>query len=248
MFKTLDVDYLLIDQTDLGKYPAYSKIGGGDGEDYLDRYSAIPVMLSDPKQTKETANGTMIVFSGGSYIFEDLVYNNVFLPSGKAAILGIVLMLNNNSIEQPEAVYIYNNIQTRIPIRYIYIDDRIVDFKNGLNATIDIIPAFDGQSINQMGAAIYLSQKVSKSLFAQLFLMDDPFDNYETIELVHTEPSPVVTSLKNQGVQLGDFIYYQGFRGPIKIWDVQDIPEEIKIVPEIKEGFNGTFGALDGMF
>jgi len=47
MFKTLDVDYLLIDQTDLGKYPAYSKIGGGDGEDYLDRYSAIPVMLSD---------------------------------------------------------------------------------------------------------------------------------------------------------------------------------------------------------
>jgi len=93
-----------------------------------------------------------------------------------------------------------------------------------------------------------LSQKVSKSLFAQLFLMDDPFGNYETIELVHTEDNPVVASLRGQGVPLGDFIYYQGFRGPIKIWDVQNIPEEIKIVPEIREPFNETFGALDGMF
>ncbi|MFH1521944.1 MAG: STT3 domain-containing protein, partial [archaeon] len=66
--KTWNVSYLLIDQTDLGKYPAYSGIGGGE-EDSQDRYSAIPVMLADDKQTRETANGTMIVFSGGSYLF-----------------------------------------------------------------------------------------------------------------------------------------------------------------------------------
>ena len=248
MFKALDVDYLLIDQTDLGKYPAYSKIGGGDGEDYLDRYAAIPVMPSDVAQMKETGNGTMVVFTGGTYIFEDIIYDDVFLPAGKAAIVGVVINLYGNSIGQPEAVYVYNNIQTRIPIRYVYVDGKIIDFGKGLDATIDIIPAFDGQQINQMGAAIYLSQKVSKSLFAQLFLMDDPFGNYETIELVHTEDNPVVASLRGQGVPLGDFIYYQGFRGPIKIWDVQNIPEEIKIVPEIREPFNETFGALDGMF
>ena len=248
MFKTLDVDYLLIDQTDLGKYPAYSKIGGGNGENELDRYAAIPVMLVDSKQTKETANGTMIVFSGGFYIFEDIVYNDVFLPAGKAAIVGVVVNLYGNSINQPEAVYVYNNIQTRIPIRYVYVNGEIVDFGDGLDAIIDIIPAFDGQHINQMGAVIYLSQKVSKSLFAQLFLMDDPFDNYETIELVYTEDNPVIASLESQGVSIGDFIYYQGFRGPIKIWNTENIPEEIKIVSEIREPFNGTFGTLDGMF
>ena len=247
MFKTLDVDYLLIDQTDLGKYPAYSKIGGGDGEDALDRYAAIPVMPNDIKQTKETANGTMIVFSGGSHIYEDIIYEDRFLPSGKAAVVGIIVNLEGNLLKQPEAVYIYNNIQTRIPIRYVYVNGEFIDFGSGLDAVIDIIPSFDGRQINQMGAAIYLSQKVSKSLFAQLFLMDDPFDNYGDVKLVYTEDSPIVESLRGQGLPLDSFIYYQGFRGPIKIWDVQEISEEIKIVEEFKEPFNGTFGALDGM-
>ena len=102
----------------------------------------------------------------------------------RSAVVGVVINLNNNSIAQPEAVYICNNIQTRIPIRHVYIDGQIVDFGTGLDAVIDIIPAFDGSRINPMGAAIYLSQKVSKSLFAQLFLMDDSFGRYETLELV----------------------------------------------------------------
>ena len=249
--KTWNVSYLLIDQTDLGKYPAYSGIGGGEG-DSQDRYSAIPVMLADDKQTRETANGTMIVFSGGSYLFEDIIYNDngkdVFLPAGKAVIVGIVVNLNNNMIKQPEAVYVYNNVQTRIPVRYIYINGEIVDFKSGLDVIVDIIPSFSGSSINQMGAAIYLSQKVSKSLFARLFLMDDAFGEYETFELAHTEDNPVVASLRSQGVLIGDFIYYQGFRGPIKIWDVSNIPEEIKVIEEFKEPLNGKYARFDEVF
>ncbi len=250
-FKTMNIDYLLIDQTDLGKYPAYSKIGGGNGDNKLDRYSAIPVMPMNPKQTRETANGTMIAFSGGTYLFEDIIYNyknrSIFLPAGKAALAGVVINTEKGKIKQPEAVYVYNNVQTRIPIRYIYIDGKITDFKSGLDVIIDVIPGFSNGKISKIGAVIYLSQKVSKSLFAQLFLLDDVFGEYKTIKLVHTEANPVVASLKNQGVPLGDFIFYQGFRGPIKIWDVQKIPNDIKFVKEFKEPSNGTFGALDGL-
>jgi hypothetical protein len=150
-------------------------------------------------------------------------------------------------LSQPEAVYVYNNVQTRIPIRYVYLAGELIDFGDGLDAVIDIIPAYDGNGINQMGAAIYLSQKVSKSLFAQLFLLDDAFGNYPTIEIAHVEDSPVVASMKAQGADVGDFIFYQGFRGPIKIWDVSSIPDDVEVVPEFIDEF-GEFGGLDWKF
>lgn len=252
-FKTLDVDYLLIDPTDLGKYPAYSKIGGGNDEAGLtwDRYSAIPVMPNDPKQTQETANGTVVVFSGGMPLFEDIVYNkdgkNIFLPAEKAAVIGIVMNFEGNGLKQPEAVYYYNGVQTRLPIRYVYMNGELVDFKSGLEVVIDIIPGISGQRVNRMGAAIYLSQKVSKSLFAQLYLLDDAFGNYESVKVVHIEDDQVVASLKAQGASNSDFVYYNGFRGPIKIWDVSEIPNEINVVPEFKEGPVGEYGTLDDL-
>ncbi|NPE27130.1 hypothetical protein HNV12_03960 [Methanococcoides sp. SA1] len=250
-FKTMDVDYLLIDQTDLGKYPAYSKIGGGAGEDELDRYSAIPVMPSDTKQTRETANGTTTIFNGGSYLFEDIVYNDgskdVFLPAGKAAVIGVIMTLEENRLKQPEVAYSYNNIQTRIPARYVYINGELVDFKKGLDVVIQVIPNIENGQINHLGAAIYLSQKVSEGLFARLYLMDDAFGDYETLKLEHVEDDPVVASLKAQGAIDGDFVYYQGFRGPIKIWDVSEVDEEIKIVEEFKEPLTGEFGTLDSL-
>ena len=92
-----------------------------------------------------------------------------------------------------------------------------------------------------------MSQKVSKSLFARLFLLDDAFGEYGTLELVHTEDDPVIASLKAQGMPIKDFVYYQGFRGPIKIWDVSDIPEGIKVVEEFKEGPVGEYGTLDDL-
>lgn len=249
-FKTANIDYLLIDQTDLGKYPAYSIIGGGNDSDEMDRYAVIPIMLADAKQTRETANGTMIVYGGGSYIFEDIFYNqegkNIFLPAGKAVVVGIIVELNGNSLGQPEAVYMYNNVQTRIHIRYVYVNGQLIDYGNGLDAVIDIIPSVDGNGINRMGAAIYLSQKVSKSLFAQLFLLDDAFGNYPTIKIAHIEDSPVVASLKNQGVPLGDFVYYQRFRGPIKIWDVRNIPGDVPVHQEFLEP--SGFATLDWRF
>ncbi|MFH0808023.1 MAG: STT3 domain-containing protein [archaeon] len=254
-FKSMNVSHLLIDQTDLGKYPAYSKIGGGEGETELDRYSAIPVMPVDSAQTRETANGTMVVFSGGMYLFEDIVYadgaRNVFLPAGKAAIVGVIVNVEGNSLKQPEAVYVYNNVQTRIPVRYAYVQGRLIDFGTGLDVVIDIIPGIENGKINPMGAAIYLSQKVSDSLFARLYLLDDAFGEYGDLELVHVEDDQVVASLKSQGAITGDFVYYQGFRGPIKIWDVSGVSESVKVVPEFWERINFDdvgFGSLDELF
>ena len=252
-FKTMNVDYLLIDQTDLGKYGAYSKIGGGNDEtgESMDRYSGIPVMPSDTKQTVETANGKTVVFSGGMYLYEDVIYNDgereIFLPAGKAAVVGIVMNIVDGFMEQPEVVYIYNNNQVRIPAKYVYVDGELMNFGEGLDVVISIIPGIENGRVNSVGAAIYLSQKVSRSLFAQMFLLDDVFGEYKSLELVYTQDDPVVASLKAQGAIMGDFVYYQGFRGPIKIWDVSEVPEGIKVVEEFKDAPVGEYGTLDDL-
>ena len=46
------------------------------------------------------------------------------------------------------------------------------------------------------------------------------------MKLVNPTPDPFVNSLNSQGANLGDLVYFQGFRGPIKIWEV-DYPENI---------------------
>ena len=224
--KTHNVSYLLIDPTDLGKYPAYSRIGSG--EDGNDRYAAIPVMPVDASQTRETANGTIMVYAGGMFVDEDIVYKEgnktVFLPANKAAIGGVILKsVNGNGstgFEQPIGVYFYNNQRYDIPMRYVQTAEGLMDFREGLDAVVKVIPSFDGKSINMFGAAIYLSPKVSKGLFAQLYLMDDAFGNYEYISVAHVEKDALIRNIEGQGGFVGDFIYYGGFRGPIKIWEV----------------------------
>ena len=114
LMKSHNVSYLLIDPTDIGKYPAYSSIG--NGKDNQDRYSWIITMISDPKLTLETQNETIRVYQGGSLVDQDIIYsiNNteIFLPEKKSAIIGIILKtdLNENSmkIKQPEGVFLYN--------------------------------------------------------------------------------------------------------------------------------------------
>ena len=64
--------------------------------------------------------------------------------------------------------------------------------------------------------------------------MDDPFNNYETITLAHQQDDPVVESMKNAGLNVNDLVNYRGFRGPIKIWDVREIPSNINELEEWK--------------
>jgi len=239
--KAHNVSYLLIDPTDLGKYPAYSRIGGNQESD---RFSSIPIISSDPSQMKETSTGKIRVYQVGWGIDEDIIYNlegtDMFFPGPtydeignpayNAFVIGIISETNQDGdlplISQPKAVFFYNGDQFEIPIRYVYYGGEILDFKNGIGAIFQIIPKISpseqGVEIDEFGSGIYLSPKVSKSLVAQLYLLDDVFNNYNSLELVHTESSAVVASLKSQGLYLGEFINYQGFQGPMKIWEVKE--------------------------
>ncbi len=257
LMKTHNVSYLLIDSTDLGKYSAYSTIGSDKtGED---RLSWIPIMTSDPKYAQETKNSTIMIFPRGAALDEDIIYNyegkDFFFPKGKAGIGGIILEILNNKTSnsslfvQPLEILVYNNNQLRVPIRYLYFNDRLVDFKNGINATLRIIPTIEnspqGMSINNLGAIIYLSPRVSQSLFAQMYLMDDPLHQYSSLKIAHFEQDPLIENVRSQGANIGDFVYYQGFRGPIKIWEV-NYPENILA----QAGFlksQGEYGELDNL-
>ena len=124
-----------------------------------------------------------------------------------------------------------------------------MDFGQGVKSTVMVIPSVEasqtGVNINNIGAIIYLSEKVQDSLFAQLYLMNDPLKKYETIKLVHTEHDMFVGSLKSQGANIGDFIYYQGFRGPIKIWEVK-YPENVVEREEFLRT-DGKYGEFDDL-
>ena len=234
--KTHKVSYLLIDSSDIGKYSAYSSIGNDENKD--DRSSWIPVMVSDPKQIQETSNGTLKVYGGGFALDKDVIYNldgkDVFLPANNAGIGAVILQTKekNESISfaQPEGIFVYNGNQIRIPIRYLYYDEKMLDFKSGLNITIDVIPLISSTGsnyqIDKTGSIIYLSEKTMNSLVGQLYLLNDPFKKYPTVTLAHSEDDAFVSFVNSQGANVKDFVYFNGLRGPIKIWKV-DYPENI---------------------
>ena len=263
-FKSNDVSYLLIDSTDLGKYGAYSKIGSDES---WDRFSYFNPFIIDRSKTMETSNKIIDFYLGGQGVDEDIVYeengSEIFIPGPtydeigtpdyKAIIGGVKLTFENETIfaKPPELIVLYNNEQILIPVRYIYFNGRINDFGEGLDSVFFLFPKLDdssqgGVTIDGLGAGFYLSPKVSKSLFAQLYLMNNTFNNYETIKLAHSEDDQILKSLKIQGVNLGDFVYYKGFRGPIKIWDVREIPKDILFKKEFLD-IKGEWAGLDNL-
>jgi asparagine N-glycosylation enzyme membrane subunit Stt3 len=243
--KSNKVNYLLIDQTDLGKYPAYSSIGSDSN---WDRVDSISVMNVDSSQIRETAEGETRVYQGMAGVGDDIIYNlngtDIFIPGAKydengaanfkAFIIGIILEIkrdgNTTSFEQPRVVFVYNGQQIYFPIKYIYYKNKKIEFENGLDAGVMIIPKINvvnnQVNIDNFGGLVYLSQRTLNSLFVQLYLLNDPDKKYETIKLAHSEENLIVSSLKSQGVNMDEFLLYQGFQGPIKIYEI-NYPEYI---------------------
>ena len=62
-------------------------------------------------------------------------------------------------------------------------------------------------------------------------------NEYNTIKLTYVQQDPFVENLNSQGANLGEFMDFNGFRGPIKIWKV-DYPANILT----KEEFLRTSG------
>ncbi len=267
--KTMDVDYLLIDPTEIGKYSAFSKIGSDEN---WDRFSMIPTGVYDPTQVKETANETIMAYNIRGVVDEDMKYDvdgdgidELFLPGPSydeigsptyRAYLGAVLFKKtDNMLLQSEGIYLYNNQQYRLPVRYTYFDDELYDFGNGVDAVIMVVPGVSSNSVDMFGGMIYLSPKVKDSLFAQVYLLDDAFGQYSNIELVHEELDDVVNSVRasSNGVfDKHEFMFYNGgFRGPIKIYNVSDYPVGTSVYEELKKEWSseeGMFGSFDYLF
>ena len=242
--KSHNVSYLLIDPTEIGKYPAYSSIGSNDNHD---RYSAIIAMASDPKNIQETSKGEIRVYQGTYGVDEDTVikvndteiflpgptYDKMNRPMFKSYVIGTVLEIekfNGSSFaifNQPQGIFLYNGNQYKIPLRYVEYNGEVYDFESGLEGGVKVVPRIfqnsqGGVQGDAIGALIYLSPRTFKGLVGQLYLLGDELDKYPDLELVHTEPSPVVSSLKARGMNgIEDFVYYQGIQGPIKIWEVE---------------------------
>ena len=79
---------------------------------------------------------------------------------------------------------------------------------------------FEGNNLvsNPIGAGFYLSEKVVNSQLARLYLFEQESDYFK---IAHVEPNLFIEDLRNQGVELGEFVYYNGFQGPIKIWEIE---------------------------
>ena len=206
--KTMNTDYFLIDSTDIGKYSAYSKIGS---DETWDRYSYLPYGIYNESQVQETANQTTYIYNVQGAVDEDIMFydsegKKIFLPGptyddiGTATynsyLIGVLFSLQGNQLVQPTAVYLYNGNQYRVKLRYVYVGGELYDFGSGYDAALSIIPSLSSNGLNSMGAMIYLSPKVKDSLFAQLYLMDDAFGNYEVFELVHEEDADLIKNMK----------------------------------------------------
>ena len=236
-FKAIDYLYshntthFLIDSTDIGKYSAFSSIGS---DEKYDRYSWIDSLVRDESQTRENKNSTAYIYSGGILVDGDIMYamngTNIFLPGGKAVLGGVILMRDEQGVlQQPSGAFFYQNNQYSIPLRYAY-DNKLIDFGSGLDAGIFLMSALNGNSgIIDDGALIYLSPKTVKSQVARLYLYGE---NNQYFKTVHVEDDYVVSQIKNQVPSFKeDFLFYNGVRGPIKIWEIK-YPDGMQVKEE----------------
>ncbi|MBU0467061.1 MAG: hypothetical protein KJ718_01500 [Nanoarchaeota archaeon] len=227
--------HFLIDSTDIGKYSAFSSIGSDVN---YDRASYIPTFVRDLGQTQEKKNSTVFVYAGGVGLDEDIIYEEngtrVFLPAGKAG-LGAILVEKDSPtgevLEQPRGIFVYQGQQYNLPFRYTF-SGEFKDFGTGVEAGIylmpTVIPSGSGIQIEQDGALLYLSKRTVNSQLARLYL----YKEEGAFKLVHSEDDFFVSQIKSQNPGFNsDIMYYQGVRGPIRIWEI-NYPDSIKLKEE----------------
>lgn len=250
--KSQNVSYLLIDPSDVGKYAAYSSIGSdASGKD---RLSYLHVLLSDQSAIQETKYGIQRAYYGGFRLDGDLIYkdgnNSIFIAEeSDSGIAGFIIGKENNTFEQPQAIYVDKSKQINLPMRYLYSNGTLYDFETGINSglylTQNVMVSDTNLQLDEEGAVIYFSPKVIDSLISQLYIMNDPKNIYPGVTLVHSEPDPVETYIEMYGLQLNEFFYLNGLRGPLKIWEINP-PSEILALPEFT-ATSGEFASLDNV-
>ncbi|MEK6927735.1 MAG: STT3 domain-containing protein [Nanoarchaeota archaeon] len=236
--KSHNVNYLLIDPTDIGKYGAFSSIGSDVSGN--DRAAYISTFVLDEKNTKETSSSTIQVYTGQIPVDADIIYtqngSTILLPAGKSFVIGVITETSKSGeLKQPKGVFYYNGNQYQLPLKSVFANGKSFDFGSGINAQIQFVPALvqgtQGMALSQNGALLYLSEKVKDTLFTKLYLQNNADNSYPTLKLVHAEKDDIVSQVQSgfSGDVNIDLLYYPnaGIRGPIKIWEVsysQDVP------------------------
>ena len=219
--KTHNVSYLLIVADEIGKYPAFSLIGS---DEKYDRYGWIGTYALDPSQTQETRNQTILLYRGGVNLDEDFVFQGKILPRNSAGIAGFLLPLkkegSTTSFGQPTAVIIYNNQRYDVPLECIFVQDSEIVFnsdENTLKGCLRLIPVFQSQTeANPIGAGLYLSPRIRKTLLAHLYIYGEKSDIFQ---IAYSDENNLPLSI------------YQGrLLGPMKIWKV-NYPSDVKTDP-----------------
>ena len=210
-----NASYLLMISDEIGKYPAFSSIGSDAN---YDRYAWINVFSLDESNIRETRNSTIYPYRGGFSLTDDIVYNGKLYPKQAAGIAAVMVPLNIDSekvtVEQPQALVIYNNQQQTIPVKCIFLDGNEIVFDGeGINGCFMIIPAINGNAANKVGSAMFLGERVWKSRFAQLYLLGKQNEHFA---VVYNDEKSLPLSVYN-----GRLI------GPLKIWKI-NYPEGIE--------------------
>ena len=221
LLKANDATHLLMISDEIGKYPAYSSIGADES---YDRYASIPVFTLDASSIQETRNGTLYVYRGGVALDEDFIYQDQLIPRNSAVIGGILVPLqvaedgSEVGFSQPFAVLVLNGQQVNIPLQCIFFNDREYIFEDeGLEGCLRIIPVIQNDQVNALGAGLYVSPKVKRTLFTQLFLFDKETDAFK---VAYNDAANLPLSLYN-----GRLI------GPLKIWNIT-YPGNLEVPPE----------------
>ncbi len=211
-----NVSYFLIEESEIGKYPAYSSIGSDVN---YDRYSWINTFYLDRDQSQETRDQIIYIYRGGTPLDEDFIYNEKVFPKQRAGIAGFLIPTkqegNQTAIQQPTAVLIYNGQQTRVPLECVFIGGKEAKFpEQGLKGCLQIVPKIENQQMDPLGAALYLSERVVKGRFGQYYMFGR---ESEYFKLVYSDEKEIPLAIYN-----GRII------GPLKIWKVS-YPEDMVI-------------------
>jgi hypothetical protein len=227
--KTHKASYLLIDSTDIGKYPAYSNIGSNET---FDKFSSMPTFVINEASTQEKRNETVFLFTGGFNLDEDLIWGGQIYPSGNAGIIAFFIPIDTKTgeIKQPSMILTYNDQQISAPIKCVYINGARIDFEEGIGGCLYIMPEITPNGIIKYGAGIWLSQRLMRSLMVHLYILNESKDGFI---LEHSEGNPIIDELNNRynlGIPELSFNQQAGLMGPIKIWKI-DYSEDIKENP-----------------
>jgi len=234
LLKANNATHVLMISDEIGKYGAYSSIGADAN---YDRYSWIPTFKLDLEQTQETRNGTDFVYTGGTPLDEDLIYDGQLYPKGSAAVIGVILPATTNAssglieeFSEPVAVITLNGGLTRVPLKCIYFqgEEYVYDVE-GLDGCLMIIPLIKDNQMNDIGGALYLSPRVYPTTFTHLYLFGE---EWEYFNLVYNDEKSIPLA-----------VYDWRVAGPLKIWEVS-YPDNLTIPEE----YYGTLVLLDTCF